>query len=499
MKRRKQPWLALAWAVVFGLAAGKAAAGYIDHMSDANDIGRNKVPRTGTRPVLVLRIEIGTVADWSSVADFYDPANASDGFSRYWEVQSIGAYRPEAVLPPPIHFDTCPMPPPHDDCVIDRGDVTALVPALGMLRDVLRRAHDELGVDFSQFDSNADGWTDGVAAIINTDVGGIALPVAELSETLTGFTPADFTFDGVRVNAVAVAKLSDTRNYLHEFGHLIGFDDMYNEDALDGTNPALGLEPNPGSAWSRMGSGYGRYTSLNAVDRVKAGWATVVPVTSTLAAALVPPVLEGGVVYQLGSGNEYFLIENRRPSSPADAWYPWDSDVAGSGGLAVYRVLELHKPNPTFTIIPRLLECPNCNEFSPFIFFEQADGAFEYQSEAGFDHEKDPADFFATGDQLVPRPDDTSPLSRTNLVLRSNYLSGAVNGAAIRDVDADASYPDVVARFEPMAPPVCGQVPGGRAAAPLASLLPLVAAGLGAARVRGRWSRSRSVAAAERS
>ncbi len=457
------------------LVAAPAAAGYIDHMSDPNDIGRNKVPRTGTPRVLVIRVEIGTPPDWSEVVHFYDPANEVDGFTRYWQVQSLGAYRPEAELAPVVHYDTCPMPAPHDDCVIDRGDVTALEPALEMLRDALRRAHDELGVDFSRYDQNADGWTDGVAAIINTDVGGIALPVAELSETFPGFTPADFTFDGVRVNAVAVAKRSDTRNYLHEFGHLLGFDDMYNESALDISYPDFGWEPNPGSAWSRMGSGYGRYTSLNAVDRVKAGWATVVPVTSSLPAAVVPPVLESGVVYQVGSGNEYFLIENRRPSTLADPWYPWDSDIPGRGGLAVYRVSETRKPNPALTIIPRLLECPNCNEFGPFIFFEQADGLFEYQSEAGFDHEKDEADLFQTGDELLPRPDNTLPLARTNLVLRSNYLSGAVTGGAVRNVDSDASYPDVVATFDPFTPPLCGRIPTSSGGG-LAAVLPIVVA-----------------------
>ena len=47
---------------------------------------------------------------------------------------------------------------------------------------------------------------------------------------------------------------------------------------------------------------------------------------------------------------------------------PW-VDVDGG-------VFETKKPNPALTIVPRLLECPKCNEFGPFIFFEQADGLF---------------------------------------------------------------------------------------------------------------------------
>ena len=35
-----------------------AGAAYIDHFTVADDIGRNKVPRDGARPVLVIRIEV---------------------------------------------------------------------------------------------------------------------------------------------------------------------------------------------------------------------------------------------------------------------------------------------------------------------------------------------------------------------------------------------------------------------------------------------------------
>ena len=455
--------------LLLGLAF-PAGAAYIDHFTVPDDIGQNKIPRAGTRPILVVRVEIGSSADWSQTEDFFDRLGPADNFTRYWLVNSLGTYQPIAVLPPPIFYDTCPMPPPHDDCVIDRGDITALVPAMTWLADVFARLDAEAGIDLGDFDSNGDGWADGVIVISTTEVGGIALPVAELAQLFPAlFDPGDFTFDGVKLNGVAVAERRDFRNYLHEFGHVLGFDDMYNEGTFDVTNPDTGLERNPGSAHSLMGSGYSQHTMLNALDRVRAGWATVVEVRSVQDAIRIPPVTETGVVYKIGSGDEYFLVENRRPPVPGDLWYPFDDDLPGDGGLAIYRVSESKTPDPDFGIIARMIECPNCNEFEPFIFFEQADGEFAYQSTDGFDEQEDPDDFFATGDAFLPVPENTAPLSRSNLVLRSNLLSGAVTGAAVHTIDAEAAAPDVIATLEPFgAPTGCGTVGG---AAPSAGMV----------------------------
>ncbi|MCA9572449.1 MAG: hypothetical protein KC656_31635, partial [Myxococcales bacterium] len=53
-----------AWLGLLVMLPQWASAAFSDHMAVPDDIGRNKVPRDGVRPVLVLRLEVGEHSEW---------------------------------------------------------------------------------------------------------------------------------------------------------------------------------------------------------------------------------------------------------------------------------------------------------------------------------------------------------------------------------------------------------------------------------------------------
>ena len=101
------------------------------------------------------------------------------------------------------------------------------------------------GVDFSQFDTSGsiagtpDQVIDGVIIVSNAGFPGIALPVKDLSgNQILNFlgAPPSFTYADVTIGAVAISGAEGfggekaTFVTAHEFGHLLGFCDLYNED-----------------------------------------------------------------------------------------------------------------------------------------------------------------------------------------------------------------------------------------------------------------------------
>jgi MYXO-CTERM domain-containing protein len=384
---------ALAVALGLALAPAPAAAWAIDHLQDQSDIGKNKVPHSGTSRVLVIPSRVGGVitnARLQALREYFAEEGGPGTFRDYWKTMSQGAYDPIPFLAEPVYFDDCPLSNKtvatcrivlEDIFLLSSGEVSTTI------QQLVARVRDEQNVDLSQFDVNGvvegqpDGWIDGL--ILSTDLfDGLGLPLAAFEQEAClysapqisvpvdagvdagavdggstdsgamdggatdsgamdsgamdsgamdsgamdsgamdsgvmdagsldagdagdgGVPPIEFvpcediavdggTF-GDRLGIGVVAFIPPDG---HEFGHNLGFMDLYGHPADPIQRVITGLMGNPRSG-------------LSAHSRLTIGWGESQEVTAEEEIVLAP-VLEGGKILQFGVPPRYVLVENR--------------------------------------------------------------------------------------------------------------------------------------------------------------------------------------------
>jgi hypothetical protein len=255
--------------------------------------------------------------------------------------------------------------------------------------------------------------------LTNTEFGGIAFPIGYYNrgDNLAGGTGGPLIVNGVKISHVAIAGEGKAPVLVHEFGHVLGLTDLYDE-----TGVYDGLE------YSTMGSWNYSYNIVNfdAETRFRLRWANWFQVQGSMH-VVIPPVESTGQVYRLGFGDEYFLVENRGPGT-------FDADMKLRGLIVnhVDRRVRINGDEGRFQ--ERIANCVDCDPFHPYIRFVQADGLF--QVEAGKSpNEAD--DLFRDGDTLKADPDNIG-LSKDHQVQSTNYYSGDPSGFSIRDITVRA-------------------------------------------------------------
>lgn len=464
-------------------------AGYADHFTETQDIGQFKAPNRGVSNILVIRVQVNiNPVDWGPWVTFFDNDATGMTFRNYYRTMSLGAYDPIITLTDPIIYETCPTqfsnPTYFPNCSIARGDPMALIPGMKLFREIFQRLADEQpAINLQDFDVNGldggpDGWLDGVVMMSNLDFTGIALPTSmlynvditpelcdkliiglepylagipidpdEICDALVNMTPEEFEADpllsllyklesqGQKVSMIGISSTLDPEVVpIHEFGHVLGYGDLYREHYY-GVDPPETYTI-PGLKYSLMGSHGTGFSQLDGFSRMRIGWAKPIEVNGTMR-VVIPPVKDTGVVYYFRSGNEMFIVENRGPDDQFDGQFT-------RNGLAVYHVDLYREPDPSpFGVIFMLLNCLNCNDWHPFVMNEQADGLFELQM--GVTGTIPDNDLFHTGGQFLPGPVSEAPISRTNLVFDSNTYDGYYSGFSITDIDSDSQAPNIVA------------------------------------------------------
>ncbi len=400
-------------------AAAEARADFMDHFVVRDDVGPHKVPAQGAVPVLVIPVEVQGFppVDRAALTRFFgeDPA----GFAEYYRSASLERYRPYVTVAPTVRFETCPLDPQQfPGCKVRRGDFAALAAGTDMMREVVRRA-DELGVDFAALDATGrrgtpDGFVDGVMVLTNTPFGGIAFPIGYFNrgDNLAGGMGGPLVVDGVKIPHIAIAGELDTFVMVHEFGHLLGLTDLYDE-----SRRYAGLELSVMGAWH-----YDRDIPYpDAETRFRLGWTQWHQATGTQTLLLQPG--RYGQVVRVGQGDQYFLLENRGPGAFDKAF-----TVRGLAIFQVDRTVKLRGEEGRFT--ERLLDCVNCDPWHPYIRLAQADGRFDLEAHRDLRYEDD---LFRDGDAL--RPDPTGvPRGPDHKVDSTNLYTGAPTGFVIRDV-----------------------------------------------------------------
>jgi len=232
----------------------------------------------------------------------------------------------------------------------------------GGLREALRKLDNQ--VDWTQYDSDGDGYVD-LVAFIHPSLDGACGGAANNHLWSHRFVLTGIPYSTHSVNAQGVSiKVSDyilesgvggldgcdttqimpVGTVAHETGHGFGLPDLYDTD----------IKSEGVGEWSLMGSG--NYTSPFSPTRMDAwslsqlGWVTVVPLgsngTFTFGAA---PTSDTAFYLPVGGANprgEYFLLENRQQVQADSAvvhyhcqvWFNTGSPPPCGGGLLIYHV-----------------------------------------------------------------------------------------------------------------------------------------------------------------
>jgi len=405
------------------IPAAAARADFMDHFVIREDVGPHKVPSLGPAEIVLIPVEVKGFPelDIPGLQAFFGP-DFTGGFVDYYRTASLGRYQPHVTIAQKVVFDTCPLPAAtFPKCEIPRGDINAFTAGMDMIREAVKRAKAQ-GTDFSKFDVNGkrnvpDGWADGVMLLANVPFGGIAFPFGYFNrdDNLNGGMGGPLVVDGVKIPHVAIAGKSDAWVMIHEFGHLLGLTDLYDES---GQYAGLNL------TW--MGSW--QYDSAvplpDAETRWRLRWGNWHQVSGKQR-VVVKPAETSGEVWRLGTGDEYFLVENRGPDGRFDRG-------VFTRGLAVFHVdrklKQLRGEEGRF--VDRILTCVNCDPWHPYIRWVQADGLFEVEQNKKPDFA---SDLFLEGDALSPE-DGHTPLSATHKVLSSNFYSGEKSGFSISGI-----------------------------------------------------------------
>jgi len=218
----------------------------------------------------------------------------------------------------------------------------------GLVEEACRKSHD-LGVDFSQYDDDEDGYVDNVFVMVagkdEADGGGEDciwshqwyLSASGISLSLDGKVIDNYAISTeLGLNAVGNFVLAPIGTFCHEYSHTLGLVDMYDTDyeASGGVSEALwgttGLMDHGNS--NNAGNTPPGYNAID-YDMLGTGRCeALVPGTYTL-----EPIRDNMRYFKLETGveGEYFLFECRAQAG-------WDRFIGGSG-LAVYHIDKSHR------------------------------------------------------------------------------------------------------------------------------------------------------------
>ncbi|MBQ9645500.1 MAG: M6 family metalloprotease domain-containing protein [Prevotella sp.] len=297
-------------------------------------------PTTGSVRGMVMLVEFSDVHfQTGNTAATYERQMNQEGYADYggtgsardyFVSQSMGQFTPQFDVVGPIRLSR-PMAFYGAD---DEGGTDA--GAGLMVEEACRLAHEQ-GVDFSQYDYDADGDVDFVFFVIagyGQNYGADANTIWPHTATLPdwGIT---LTLDGKRLNRYACGcELKYTQGttregigtFCHEFGHVLGLPDFYDTRHKNSTR----LGP-----WSIMDQGCYLNESrtpcaYSAFERYSLGWLTFDELQEPGAKQLAE-LTQTGTAYRISTArsDEYFTLENRQQVG-------WDAYLPARGLLVAH-------------------------------------------------------------------------------------------------------------------------------------------------------------------
>ena len=141
--------------------------------------------------------------------------------------------------------------------------------------------------------------------------------------------------DGVKIDTYACGGELNGSNDIagigtmcHEFSHCLGYPDFYDTDYSGGQGMGY-WDLMDGGSYNANGYQPAGYTSY---ERWVAGWETPTELLYTQSVSNMEALQKGGgsyIIYNSGTNNEYFLLENRQKTG-------WDTSLPGAGLLILH-------------------------------------------------------------------------------------------------------------------------------------------------------------------
>lgn len=280
----------------------------------------------------------------------------------------------------------------------------------GASRPLIAKAIDDAekeGVDFSQYDNDKDGYLDGIIIVHagpGAEVGSQTQYIwshrsnlGSYTRRYDGTTIGDYMINPETRGSISSPRMIDIGVFCHEFGHILGLPDLYDNNDGNGTSRGLGN-------WCLMASG--NYLNsektpacLSAFCKYQLNWVTAVNITAEGLYTLKPAASDS-IIYRINTpvSKEYFLLENRQ-------YLGFDSKLPGKG-MAIWHIDDSVYAKTWL----RGWNSVNANEDHKGIDLEEADG---------YDHldknfnSGDPGDLFPGSRNKADFNDETYPSSKT--------------------------------------------------------------------------------------
>lgn len=229
-----------------------------------------------------------------------------------------------------------------------------------MVVDAVNAADGDL--DYSQYDSNADGIVDGIFVVFagyGAEESGSDNDIWSHRSSIGGVLK-----DGVYVSDYSVEPevrspgvITDIGVFCHEFGHVLNMPDLYDTDYSSSGVGRWSLMS--GGSWN--GGGH-RPAHFDAWCKQELGWVQPANISMNTTGVEIARAEDSPVAYRLWTegqfGPQYFLIENRQRVL-------FDASLPG-GGLLIWHIDETSSGN--------------WNEVHPLVAVEQADGLFQLEA-----------------------------------------------------------------------------------------------------------------------
>ncbi len=234
----------------------------------------------------------------------------------------------------------------------------------GQVRSMIEDAIDQLDpiIDYSQYDNDGpdgipdsgddDGYVDSLFFVHAGPGREETGDTNDIWSHAWSFYQGHATNDGVSFFRYSVEPemLADGTQitvgvFAHEYGHVIGLPDVYDTDYSSSGIGNWGLMS--GGSWGRRdGEPAGSSPShMTAWSKMQMGWLTPTTITATTTGVTIPPAETNAVAYRIWrdgatTGDEYFLVENRRRLGFDESLVRRQISygLAAPEGLAIYHV-----------------------------------------------------------------------------------------------------------------------------------------------------------------
>jgi immune inhibitor A len=348
--------------------------------------GYRLFPSKGEKKVLVLMVEFSDVSFTFGQDDFERFLNSTE-MTTDVRVNGIVAKSQGSVAE---YFRACSggqLSPQFDIYGSFKLDNTAAYYSsheTTFIKDVCASA--ERDVDFTQYDSDGDGYVDLVYIIYagygaNWQVNNVIWPKVKYSSGAPFCTVDDMKVHRVGMSNEINFSPTHTKDYfdnkpqmvgigvfVHEFSHAMGITDLYATSSKSETWTDSQYDNQSMEEWSLMDGGENRLngclpTPLNAFERYLFGWIDDIQELTDSQTVTLTPLKAGGQPYKItgNNDNEYWILE----AIPVDnEWYMRFNKNTGNGMVVTHVNAPLQKfsidnglPNSTpgksgITILP---------------------------------------------------------------------------------------------------------------------------------------------------